>query len=106
MKKQNVVQCWGPTVGRHLEHLSTRRLGLQVELRPKYGRGLGCVGGLSADLDLILGDVLVQAGEEVLRQVVSTVDAPVVAYELVAGHLFGDLDAHDRLQSVIGAPAF
>ena len=59
MKKQNVVQCWGRTMRRHLEHLSTSRFGLQVELRPKYGRSLSCVGGLSADLDLILGDVLI-----------------------------------------------
>jgi len=91
-------------VRRHLEHLSTRRLGLQVQLRPKYGRSLGCVGRLSADLDLILGDVLIQAGEEVLRQVVSPVDAPVVAYELVAGHLFGHLNAYDKFRSVIDAP--
>ena len=39
-----------------------------------------------------------------MRQVVSTVDAPVVAYELGAGHLFGHLDAHDRCLSVIGTP--
>lgn len=87
----------------HLEHLSTSRLGLQVQLRPKYGRSLGCVGRLSADLDLVLGDVLIQAGEEVLRQVVSPVDTPVVAYELVAGHLFGHLNAC-RFRSVADAP--
>lgn len=84
----------------HLKHLSASRLGLQIELRPQYGRGLGRVGGLSADSDLIFGDVFIQAGQEVLRQVVPAVDAPVVAYELVAGHLFGHLNI---LQSIIGA---
>jgi len=88
----------------HLKHLSTSRLGLQVELRPKYGRGLSCVGRLGADLDFVFGDVLVQAGQEVLRQVVPAVDAPVVEYELIARHLFGDLNTRNRFQSVIGAP--
>lgn len=102
MKIQNTVQFWELTMRRHLEHLSTSRLGLQVQLRPEYGRSLGCVSCLGADLDLILGDVLIQAGQEVLRQVVPTIDAPVVAYELVAGHLFGHLDAC-RFQSAVGA---
>jgi len=104
VKVINAVQSWELTVRRHLEHLSTSRLGLQVQLRPEYGRSLGRIGGLGADLDLVLGDVLIQAGQEVLRQVVSPVDAPVVAYELVAGHLFGHLNACDRFWSVIGAP--
>lgn len=87
-KQQNTKQL---TVRSDLQHLPTSRFGLQVQLRPEYGRGLSRVGRLSADLDLVLGDVVVQAGQEVLGQVVATVDAPVVADELAASHLLGDL---------------
>ena len=81
----------GLTVRCHFKHLPPRGLGLQIQLGPQYGRRLSCVRRLSADLDLILGDIVIQTGEEVLGQVVPSIDASVVADELGTCHFFGHL---------------
>ena len=74
------------------QHLATRGLGLQIQLGPQDGRHLCSVGSLRADLDLVLGNVVIQAGQELLREVVTAIDAPVVADELIARHLLGYLE--------------
>ena len=79
------------TMGRNLQHLSPRGSGLLVQLGPQNGRSLCRAPTLTADSDLVLGDVVIQAGQEVLRQVVASIDAPVVADELIACHLLGHL---------------
>ena len=79
------------TMGGDLKHLPSRSSGLLVQLCPQDGGSLSRPPSLAADLDLILGDVVIQPCQEVLGQVVPAVDAPVVADELAACHLFGHL---------------
>ena len=80
------------TMRADFQHSATRGLGLQIQLRPQDRRHLCSVGSLCADFDLILGDVVIQAGQKLLREVVTTIDAPVVSDELVACHLLGHLE--------------
>ena len=78
-----------------LQHLSSRRIGLQVQLRPQDRRHLSIVGCLCADFDLILGDVVIQTGQKVLGEVVAAINAPVVLDELATCHFLGHLSQHN-----------
>ena len=83
----------GPTMRGDLKHLPTRSPGLLVQLCPQDRGGLCRPPSLAADLNLVLGDIVIQPCQEVLRQVVPAVDTPVVADELTACHLFGHLQS-------------
>ena len=56
---------------------------------PQHGRGAD--GGFAGNSDLVAADALVQSPQELLRQVLPSVDAPVVPDELLARHLLLNL---------------
>ena len=72
-------------------------LRLLRQVGPEDGGGQDEAGGLLVrrDADLVLGDGRVELPQEGVREVRSAVDAPVVADELLAGHLLLHLHTPD-----------
>lgn len=85
---------------RDFQHLATRRFGLRIQVGPQNWRHICSVGScLGADLDFVSGDVIIQAGQELLGKIVSAINAPVVADELTACHLLRHLQQPYYLNS-------